>query len=39
LGSGMAANTTSQPQRKANWKKLGWKVGLAAALIAAGYGA
>ena len=30
---------TSQPQRKPNWKRLGWKVGLAAALIAAGYGA
>lgn len=34
-----AANTTSHTQRKANWKKLGWKVGLAAALIGAGYGA
>ena len=32
-------NATSQPQRKPNWKRLGWKVGLAAALIAAGYGA
>ena len=34
-----AANTTSHTQRKANWKKLGLKVCLAAALIAAGYGA
>ena len=34
-----AANTTRHPQRKADWKKLGWKVCLAAALIAAGYGA
>lgn len=32
-------NGTSRAQRKAVWKKLGWKVGLAAALIAAGYGA
>ena len=32
-------NGTSRAQRKADWKKLGWKVGLAAALIAAGYGA
>ena len=32
-------SATSQPQRKRNWKTLGWKVGLAAALIAAGYGA
>ena len=30
-----AANTTSHTQRKANWKKLGLKVCLAAALIAA----
>ncbi len=35
----MAANASSTTHRKANWKKLGWKVGLAAALIAAGYGA
>ena len=34
-----AANATSHTQRKADWKKLGWKVCLAAALIAAGYGA
>ena len=34
-----AANTTSHTQRRANWKKLGLKVCLAAALIAAGYGA
>ena len=31
-------NGTSRAQGKADWKKLGWKVGLAAALIAAGYG-
>ena len=36
---GLVLNATSQPQRKPNWKRLGWKVGLAAALIAAGYGA
>ena len=34
-----AANTTRHTRRKTNWKKLGWKVGLAAALIAAGYSA
>jgi hypothetical protein len=34
-----AANTTRHTQRKPDWKKLGWKVCLAAALIAAGYGA
>ena len=34
-----AANTTRHIRRKTNWKKLGWKVGLAAALIAAGYSA
>jgi hypothetical protein len=32
-------NGINRAQRKADWKKLGWKVGLAAALIAAGYGA
>jgi hypothetical protein len=32
-----AVLTTSQ--RNANWRKLGWKVCLAAALIVAGYGA
>ena len=35
----IASDWTSRAQRKADWKKLGWKVGLAAALIAAGYGA
>ena len=34
-----AANTTRHTRRKTNWKKLGWKVGLAAALIAADYSA
>jgi hypothetical protein len=34
-----AANTTRHTRRKANWKRLGWKAGLAAALIAAGYSA
>ena len=34
-----AANTTRHTRRKTNWKKRGWKVGLAAALIAAGYNA
>ena len=32
-------NGTSRAQGKADWKRLGWKVGLAAAVIAAGYGA
>ena len=31
-------NGTGRAERKADWKKLGWKVGLAAALITAGYG-
>ena len=31
-------NGNSRAQRGADWKKLGWKVGLAAVLIAAGYG-
>jgi hypothetical protein len=34
-----AANTTRHTQRKADWKKLGWKVSLAAASIAFGYAA
>jgi len=32
-------NAVRQSQRKAALKKFGWRVGLAAALIAAGYGA
>ena len=34
-----AANATRHAQRKADWKKFGWKVCLGVALIAAGYGA
>jgi aconitase A len=32
-------NTVSHTQRKSGWKQLGWRVGLAAVLVASGYGA
>jgi hypothetical protein len=34
-----AVNTVGHTQRQTGWKQLGWRVCLAAALVAAGYGA
>ena len=42
MGSGVSiatVNNVPQAQRKSGWKQLGWRVCLAAGLIAAGYGA